>query len=136
MTQVAAPAGRTTAPGTPPRVLPVTAGEGNQHRGDVDAFTERVPRIGAGLSPTVVIGTSGEISEDIRNVFRDGSMFYSGAFPTRTDVLVPEISSSRGGDIVTAERNRATGCGPQQVGSAELTATVPALYHVSGFEYI
>ena len=134
MTQAVAPYGRTTAPGAPPRGLrPVTAGEGNKHRIDVGTSTAR-----AALrpSPIVVIGTSGVVSGNIRNMDRLESMFYSGAFPTRTDVFVPEIPASRGGDTATAQPNRAAGCGPEQLGSAGHTAAVPALYHVSGFEYI
>ncbi len=134
MTQAAAPAGRTTAPGAPPGGLrPATAGEGNKHRVDVGTPTGRAPRR---PSPIVVIGTSGAASGDIRNMDRLGSMFHSGAFPTRTDVFLPEIPSSRGGDTVTTQANRAAGCGPEQVGSAGQTVAVPALYHVSGFEYI
>ncbi len=118
MTQAAAPAGRQTAPGAPPRGL-------------------RVPRTAdARISPTVVIGTSGETSGGIRNMGRPGSMFYNGALSIRMDVLVPEIRSSRRGDTVAAHWNGAAVCGLEQVGSAEQTAAVPALYHVSGFEYI
>lgn len=57
MTQAAAPAGRTTAPGTPTRAHGLaSAGEDDHRRNNV--------RIG----PTVVIGTSGEISGNAGNV--------------------------------------------------------------------